>query len=193
MKARTLDVLDRTLSEEYDINLNACSDHKFKFYKEELMLDPVNWDDYYTKLSKYGFNWTEFKYEKVSKEEIKLDSIFDKDDTGVYLFIVKSNLLIHDMPKFVLYVGIAGENDTNRPLKDRLRDYFYYNQMKKRGRIHMLLRKYYKNVYVAFSYLNLPFNELRQIETDLHGFFYPIYSERDFPAPLKKTRKSFPS
>ena len=192
MKFATLDVLDKNLSRDYQNNINAIPQHRFAFYKEELMLDPNYWNSYYEQLNKYNFNWTEFKYQDVVLGKININNIINQDHTGVYLFIVKGDELIYDLPKFVLYVGIAGENDSARPLRERLSDYFHIEQIKKRGKVHSLLKKYYNNVYIAFSYVQKPSEELKNIEKYLHGFFYPIYCDRDFPVELKQLRKAFP-
>ncbi len=66
MKFATLDVLDKNLSRDYQNNINAIPQHRFAFYKEELMLDPNYWNSYYEQLNKYNFNWTEFKYQDCS-------------------------------------------------------------------------------------------------------------------------------
>jgi len=192
MRFATLDVLDQNLSRDYNDNINLKSEHKFKFYKEELLLDPQNWDHYHNLLSSYNFKWTEFKYNDITSGRIDISNVINQNHTGVYLFIVKGNQLIYDLPRFVLYVGIAGENDSARSLKDRLSDYFRIEQIKKRGKVHTLLKKYYNNVYIAFSYMQKPAQELKDIEKYLHGFFYPIYCDRDFPAELKQLKKAFP-
>ena len=132
MKFATLDVLDKNLSRDYQNNINAIPQHRFAFYKEELMLDPNYWNSYYEQLNKYNFNWTEFKYQDVVLGKININNIINQDHTGVYLFIVKGDQLIYDLPKFVLYVGIAGENDSARPLRKRLSSIL--NKLKKEGK-----------------------------------------------------------
>ena len=192
MNFATLDVLDKNLSIEHNSFIKANPELRFSFYKEKLLLDPNYWDEYYDKLNQYEFEWTELKYQDIVSGKININNVIDQDYTGVYLFIVKGNRLIYDLPKFVLYVGIAGENDSARSLRNRLSDYFHIEQIKKRGKIHGLLKKYYNNIYIAFSYMKKSPQELRDIEKLLHGFFYPIYCDRDFPAELKQLKKAFP-
>jgi hypothetical protein len=97
------------------------------------------------------------------------------------------------MPKFALYVGIAGEGKSNRPLSDRLKEYFHFSHIKKRSNVHRMLRMYHKNVYVAYSLLKKTKKiDLDKVEVDLHGFYYPIINDRDFPAEIKAIRKAFP-
>ena len=55
MNFATLDVLDKNLSIEYNRFIKANSELRFSFYKEELLLDPNYWDEYYDKLNQYEF------------------------------------------------------------------------------------------------------------------------------------------
>lgn len=192
MKSATLDVLDSSLYRDHSNFINGDQDLRFAFYKEGFLLDSNYWDKYYDNLKHLPFDWAEFKYDEIAQDKLKIDNIITKDQTGVYLFMVKSNNQIYDVHKYVLYVGIAGENAARRSLKERLNEYFYLEGIKKRNKVHMMLKKYYKNVYVAFSYLDVSPLELKEVEKNLHGFFYPIYCERDFPTDLKDKRKAFP-
>jgi len=74
---------------------------------------------------------------------------FDKtiatDDIGIYLFVIRPEERILELPQFVMYVGIAGEGGSNRPLKTRLSDYYNINNIRKRKKLHSMLKKYYNN------------------------------------------------
>lgn len=191
MALSTLDILDKNLSSANDDYLNLPAEVRFRFFREEFLLDKNYWDTHYTNLSSVPFDWKEFKYSDIRNTR-DLDRIVNSSDTGVYLFVIKSDNLIYDLPKFVFYVGIAGEGKSQRPLKERLKDYFHISEIKKRKKIHRMLNMYHKNVYVAFSLLKKSKKiDLEKIEKDLHGFFYPVCGERDFPIELKDIKKSF--
>jgi hypothetical protein len=190
MKKTTFDLLDATISKKYDSNLASSVEIRERFFTEEFWLDSPNWEKYGKELESVPFNWQEFKYTDVGVGN-QLKDIILSNDSGVYMFIVKPSIQIFDMPKFVLYVGIAGENNSNRPLKKRLEDYFKIESIKKRDAIIRMLEKYYQTTYVAYSCLSLSTLELKKIETSLIGFFYPLCNKDDFPIELKPVKKAF--
>ena len=151
MKNVTLDVLDSNLNKEYSIYINNTPEIRFSFYQEKLMMDSNYWNKYWNLLEPYKFEWQEFKYEDVANNRLNIDSIITQNLTGVYLFILKSDKQIYDLHKYVFYVGIAGEDDSRRPLKERLKDYFYIEGIKKRNKVHMMLNKYYTIVCYIYS------------------------------------------
>jgi len=188
--AKTLDVLDSYLLTEY----HRWADPEIKFrirnYTEKIVLDTPNWDKYYKEIVPYGLVWSEFKYDDIDTLK-KIDEKLLENTTGFYMFILKPNNPIYDMPKNVLYVGMSGENNSCRPLKDRLKDYFNINKIKKRDAVIRMLEKYYPNIYVAFTYCDQNTAILKQIESSLIGFFYPIVNKDDFPVELKPEKKAF--
>lgn len=190
MASKTLDVLDSYLHTEH----NRWADPEIKIrirnYTEEIVLDPINWNKYYSEIVPFGLVWTEFKYDEIDTLN-KIDEKLLESTTGFYMFVLKPNNPIYDMPKNVLYVGMSGENDSRRPLKDRLKDYFDIQKIKKRSAVIRMLEKYYPNIYVAFTYCDQSTAVLKQIESSLIGFFYPIVNKDDFPGELKPEKKAF--
>lgn len=189
-RQKTLDVLDAGLAEKYDRYMAAPIEMRERFFTEGFWLEASNWEKYYAELETVNFNWQEFKYNDISADN-PLDKVITSDETGIYMFIVKSNNTIFDLPKFVLYVGMSGENNSKRSLKERLKDYYYIEKVKKRDAVLRLLQKYHKNVYVAYSLLQMSEAEIRSIETSLLGFFYPKPNKDDFPVELKPLKKGF--
>src|SRR5690606_4407179 len=120
MKLSTLDILDKDLGDQNDGYLNMSDEVRFRFFKEEFLLDRTYWERHYNRLRTVPFDWKEFKYRDVKKID-DIDSLINSDEIGVYLFIVKPEKMIYDLPKFVFYVGIAGEGGSGRPLKVRLK------------------------------------------------------------------------
>lgn len=190
MKTATLDILDREISEEHKEWLVPDFEKRKRNYSESLICDILNWEKYYNQIKPHNLCWSEFKYDSI-KELSQIDSIIRENYTGFYMFIVKPNFAIYDMPKNVFYVGMSGENDSKRPLKERLKDYFRIKEVKKRNAVMRLLQKYYPNVYIAYSFYDGESNILKQIESSLIGFFYPLCNKDDFPIELKPDKKAF--
>ncbi len=191
MRPSTLDILDKNLFENYTEIKNSHSDSRFSTYIRSIRIDPFCWSNYFEELSYLSFNWKELKYQDILDKRVRLDELDGLDSIGVYLLIVKPNNLIADCPKYVVYVGIAGEHESERTLRERLKDYFGLPALeKKRRSIHSLLYQYYNNVYIQFSPLSISSADLSKVETSLHGFFLPPMSDRDFPVEIKQQRKS---
>lgn len=186
MKKITLDILDK----EFNVWSNIDFDKRKRNYQESILMDVKNWESYYSKLSSYNFIWSEFKYDAIDHTN-KLDTIIDKDYSGIYMFIIKPNHPIYDCPKNVLYIGISGERNKNRPVRERIKDYFQYSKLKKRNAVMRLLGKYCHNVYVAFTYCDMSTDILKEIESNLIGFFYPLCNKDDFPIELKPEKLAF--
>jgi hypothetical protein len=51
---------------------------------------------------------------------IEIEQIIGENHTGFYMFIVKPNNVVYEMPKNIFYVGMSGERNSNRPLKEHL-------------------------------------------------------------------------
>lgn len=190
LKQKTFDVLDAGISEKYNTYLISPPEMRERFFTESFWLDAPNWETYHAQIAAIDFNWQEFKYSEITVNN-QIENIIPTDETGIYMFFVKPTNQIYDMPKFVLYVGIAGENNQLRPVRERLKDYFNFNSVKKRDAVLRLLQKYYKNTYVAYSLLGVGTSELKRIETALLGYFYPRPNKDDFPLELKPIKKSF--
>ncbi len=190
MRTATLDILDKEISKEHLDWLVPDFDKRKRNYTESLLCDIINWEKYYNEIDKYNLTWTEFKYDSI-RDLSEIDEIIKENHTGFYMFIVKPQKAIYDMPKNVFYIGMSGENDSKRPLKDRLKDYFRINEVKKRNAVIRLLHKYYPNVYVAYTLYNDNTKILKQIESSLIGFFYPLCNKDDFPIELKPDKKAF--
>jgi hypothetical protein len=189
-KSRTLDVLDSYIIPEY----NDWANIKFKIrkrnYTEGLLFDLINWDKYYKEIEPYGLIWSEFKYNQI-QDLNEIDLIISDNKTGFYMFVVKPNNPIYDMPKNVFYIGMSGENNSRRPLKDRIKDYYEIERIKKRDAVVRMIEKYYPNIYVAYCLCDQNTSVLKEIESSLIGFFYPIVNKDDFPGDLKPEKKAF--
>lgn len=187
MRQETLDVLDAYFIDKMSRFKNLLPTDRRAIFTNEFVIDPFHWEEHFPTIQTYNLKWSEFKYN--SKPDI--DNLITSTDTGIYLFIVKSDALVYDLPKFVIYVGISGENNSNRPLRERLKDYFREKSIKKRDALHRLICNYYNHTYVAYTLVKGTTEELKKLETALISFFYPIANKDDFAPSIKKVEKAF--
>ncbi len=195
MKKPTLDILDAITPIYTDYQDLKPDIVRQKEYTSKFSLNNKAWETHYLELQTLTFNWNELKYSDVAEKKISLDQTVPKS-TGVYIFIVKSNNAIYDLPKFVYYVGIAGAGGKKRTLNERLKDYFADSHLKKRDTVRIMIFKHFANVYIGYSPIKLTSKSkitLEQIETSLIGFFgtHLLANKDDIPVSLKPQAKAF--
>lgn len=188
MAVATLDILD-SLAPGYDEFMKLSDQYHFKACSQNIKISPKYWEENYPIISQYTYSWTEIKYTGL-KAHLNGNPA-TANGVGVYFFIVKPDVLIHSLPGFVFYVGIAGENESRRTLNERLCEYLQVSQISKREAVHLALQKYYKNTYIVYSIVDLPPADLRALEEAFHGFYHPWAGKRDFPATIKKQQKAW--
>ena len=189
IKQKTLDMLDADLKREQKKYLNY--DHKIRyalFTRKSVRIDP-NWSSQkFSDIDKHKLSWSKpYKY----SEHPDFKTIIPTNDIGIYIMYVKPDNTILDMPSYVMNVGISGEKGKKRPLKDRLTDYFYINQVKLRTNIHHFLQMYYDYVYIRYAIYTGHHKDLESVEKLLHEFYNPLYNERDFEPKTKKAKKAW--
>lgn len=153
---------------------NTCD---FTFY-------PPFWRLFNYKLSKYDidFSWQKLNYSSGIDPDVKPKT------PGIYLFVLEAEPVLFDSYKYVMYVGM-----TNDGLIERLNTgYRTPSGVKNRPNIHRLILDYGK--YLNWYYLplpNRPEKELKEIETNLIGYFCnPIINKKDAPYVIKEANKS---
>jgi len=184
----TQDILQK-LKGGHDEFINLSDKLYYKTALQEMAVTPKWWEEYGNELNGIPFNWQKIKYTELRKELNGDPSL--GNGTGVYLFVIEPSFKLVSLPGFVFYVGIAGENDSKRHLRVRLKEYIQYSNIKKRDKVITALELYHKETYVYFSKLNVTTKKLSEIESWLHGFYMPWANERDYPAKIKKARKSW--
>ena len=189
MKQSTLDILDASLRTDNNKYYSMSEEDRYAlFTRKPVRIDPQKSDDIYPQINTANFTWSApIKYS--SFPDFK--SLITSNQIGNYIMYVQPENTILGMPKYVLYVGISGENGSSRPLKERLNDYFYISGLKKRSNVHKLLQLYYKHVYIVYSLYNGSFSDLENDEKIFHEYYYPIYCDRDFSPETKKGRKAW--
>ena len=164
-------------------------DYYLRLATRGIAIAPRYWDHYTASLRSHNFNWVEVKYTDLDTH-LKSD-VTNGDGIGVYLFVVKPDFQIINLPGQTFYVGIAGEGDSGWHLRDRLRQYIQISGVEKRTRVQNALELYHNHTYVYYSKLSVTSTELETIEEELHVFFLPWANERDFPTNIKQAKTAF--
>lgn len=184
----TVDILS-LLQGGHNEYITASDKHYVKLSTQEIAVTPRWWSQYGAKLAKHTFNWVTVKFTDL--EIFLKNNPNEGNGIGVYLFVAKPDFTIIDLPGYVFYVGIAGENDSGNYIRNRLKQYLQKSSLSKRNKVLTALELYHPNTYVYFSKLNVTSSQLSEIEEDLHGYFMPWANERDYPTPVKKARGSW--
>lgn len=120
--AATFDLLDPSTPGSYANYQNDSDEKRWPHYRAEFCTDPVLWKRHEPPAWAFSMTWAEFKYADATNSA-KLNQLITSNDPGLYVFYIKPHQLIHHFPQFALYVGISNEGDSQRPLRDRLKDY----------------------------------------------------------------------
>ncbi len=188
IKQATLDLLDSELRNETSNFKSLSYTNRLKLFTFGLRIDPLRSQEYFDRISANDLKWNEpIKY----SSKPNLDNIIKDNEVGIYLFVVEPEKLILNMPKYVLYVGISGANDSQRPLRERLKDYFYYEKIKKRTNIHQMLGLYYENIYIYYAYFDNINKNIEDVETALHEFFSPHFARKAFELETRKAANAW--
>lgn len=186
IKQATLDLLDADLRSGYERYQSYPFEDRHKLFLHEIKIDPY-WAD--LKFSEIiHIDWsTPYKY----AETPNFEKIIDSDKIGIYLMYVRPQNMLLEMPRHVMYVGISGEAGSERPLRERLMDYYYISKIKLRRNIHKMLQMYYNHVYVQYALFDGNFQELEKLEVSLHEYFYPRFGKRDFEPETKNAQSAW--
>jgi hypothetical protein len=186
----TFDLFDATLGDAYGYFQGLQPEARFTCYRREFSVDPQSWDQYAPPDWVHDLDWREYRYADIQLRE-DLNRVIPEDDPGIYIFYARANRLIYHFPQFAFYVGISNERNSQRPLRERLKDYLptALNAIRKRNNVHRML--YYGQIWVAFALSTAPSAELEVVEERLHGFIHPCFGRRDFPPDIKQQQQAF--
>jgi len=188
MRQATLDILDADLRGKYNEYKKYPYNDRYKLFRHDIRIDPYIANQKLAEIETFNLNWSEpIKY----SEHPDINSIITENGVGIYVFFVQPNRLVLGMPRVPIYVGISGERESSRPLKERLKDYFNLNQIKRRDAVHQALQMYYDEVYFCYCIYDGNSEDLSQIERLLHEFFSPKFAKRDFEPETKQAQKSW--
>ncbi len=131
------------------------------------------------------------EWDSIPYGDAELDRVPD-DKRGVYAFAVHGPHDVLPPHGYILYIGIAGR-DSDRPLRDRYKDYLNAKKVLKRDRIarmigtwHSVLRFYFAPVDATISS-----DDLKDLEKKLNSALLPPFSEGDLEAGIKRKRRAF--
>lgn len=137
----TLDLLDASLRTEEQRYRSYPYKDRYKLFNHWIRIDP-DWSDQKFAQIPPSISWSQpYKF----ADHPNFEQLITSEDIGIYLMFVRPTNMLDDMPQQVMYVGISGERGSERPLKERLMDYFYLSKMPLRSNIETMLQLYYSN------------------------------------------------
>jgi hypothetical protein len=192
MSKVTFDLLDAPLGDVYGYIQGLPDSVRISNYQQSFLIDPQKWEQHMPDDWVFGLNWREYRYADIQKSK-DLKAIIPENDPGIYIFYTRANRLVYQFPRFAFYIGISNEHNSQRPLRERLKDYLptAISAIRKRENIHRMLQFYYQYIWVAFALTSVSSTELSNVEERLHGFIYPCFCRRDFPTDIKKQQQAF--
>ena len=139
-------------------------------------------DDYdFNQLAWYSIEYGEEEIHKVPD-----------DKRGVYAFAVCQQSKVLPPHGYVLYIGIAGK-DSDRPLRERYKDYLNSKKIMKRKKIALMIGNWHQVLRFFYSPVDdaLPTEDLQILERQLNTALLPPYSDRDMVAEVRDMRRAF--
>ena len=126
------------------------------------------------------FSWEIHPFQRDQIDEIPRDP-------GIYSFVVQPEIANHPHCSYLMYVGM-----TERPLRERFKEYFWEKRNAKNGRPKLLkLLNVYQD-YLHFCCSTIEETErIEEIEEALLNAFIPPYND-EYPAEISRVMKAFP-
>jgi hypothetical protein len=192
MKRATFDILDAAIPDDFTRWQTYPDDTRFMPYRRTFLTDPVYWERHKPVDWAFALAWNELRYADIPTPA-DVDTRIQSDDPGLYIFYARPPQVVYRFPQFAFYLGISNEGGSNRPLRERLKDYVLTRVAAKlkRDSIDQMLQMYYGVLWVAYTLIPRTSDDLRELETKLHGFIYPCYSRRDFPDDIRTQQRRF--
>ena len=133
---------------------------------------------------------SQLRWESIKFGSEEIDKVPD-DRRGVYAFAIKIDSTVLPPHGYILYIGMAGRN-SDRPLRERYRDYLSPKKVRKRGRITRAMnwRRVLRFMFAAVDN-SVSTQEIETLERQLNTALIPPYSERDMEADLREKRAAW--
>ena len=130
-------------------------------------------------------------WDSVNYGEDELERVPD-DKRGIYAFAVCKSNDVLPPHGYILYIGIAGR-DSERPLRDRYRDYLNARKVKKRARIARMIGTWHQVLRFYFAPIDddVSSDDLKALEKQLNTALMPPFSEGDLEADTRQKRRAF--
>lgn len=191
MWQRTLDLIDADLRQGHDRYLGYPPQDRWQLYKRSIQADPTRWAEFDAYFSGQQLVWQEFRYgDAVAANDI--ETRIQSDSPGLYIFFIRPNTLISGFSRLPLYIGISGDRDSERPLKERLVEYFRLSTVAKRNNVHQMLQMYYPHTWVSYTLLDWDTAQLKELETRLHEYLGIEFATQAYTPETKAARSAFP-
>ena len=122
-------------------------------------------------------NWVRIKYDEHDQHELP-------DQQGVYMFTVSFESASLPSNSYVMYVGKAGDLDSDNTISRRFRSYVNRSGYQGRPRVKKLIK--YFNDHLVYWYATMPDDQsTSQVEQVLADIFVPPCCQRDFSADVR--------
>jgi len=190
MNQRTLDLLDAELRRGFTHYTGFSLRDRQVIYSRRIQADPTQWAAFDAYFAAQQFQWIEFRYQDITTTN-DLDTRIPSTDPGLYIFYAKADHLVAGFPRFAFYGGISNDRNSNRPLRDRLKDYFYLSKKAKRANIDQMLQLYYPHIWVTCTLLNWTTAQLKTLETNLHEYLGVPFGTQAYTPATKTARNAW--
>jgi hypothetical protein len=191
MRQQTLDIIDASLREEFGRYTGHTPTDRWKLFARTVQVDPVRWTEFEAYFAGQQLVWNEFKYEDAVQAN-DLRNRIQSDSPGLYVFFVRPNTLISGFSRLPQYVGISGDNNSVRPLRERLQEYFRLSTITKRKNVHQMLQMYYPYTWVSYTLLDWNTNDLKELETKMHEYLGIEFATQAYTPTTKAARSAWP-
>ena len=125
------------------------------------------------------FNWEIHPFQQDKVDEIPIEP-------GIYSFIIQPGIAGHPHCSYLMYVGM-----TERPLRERFKEYFREKQNIERGRPKILKLLHVYQDYLHFCCSAITETErIEEIEDALVNAFIPPCNDQ-YPAEISRPMKAF--
>ena len=123
--------------------------------------------------------------------EEELDRV-PNDKRGVYAFAVCHKDEVLPPHGYILYIGIAGR-DSERPLRERYKDYLNVKKVMKRDRIAIMIGTWKQVLRFFFAPVGdeVSSEDLKTLEQQLNTALMPPFSIGDLDADTRRKRRAF--
>lgn len=122
-------------------------------------------------------NWVKVKYSDHALHTFP-------SQQGVYIFMVSFENNNLPSNSYVMYVGKAGDNDSQNTILKRFKDYVNPSGFKDRPRVKKLIKYFSEHLY--YYYATIPTGDsTAEVESTLADVFVPPCCQRDFSAKVR--------
>ena len=131
--------------------------------------------------------WDSISYGTEELEKVRADK------RGIYAFAVCRANDVLPPHGYVLYIGIA-RRDSQRPMRERYKDYLNARKVKKRARIDRMIGTWLQVLRFYFAPIDddISSDDLKALEKQLNMALMPPFSDGDLEADTKKKKEGVP-